>query len=122
MYTYHNFALVQRFLSTTLCRETRHESAAYPSTRDETEAEERGNFHEIKRGTRGKAKFTLKSFTGSQNYVNTTTFFFFPNRRVLPYNCFSNTAKDIELGVREAGGGGAENGREAAFQIFDMYL
>ena len=73
------------------------------------------------KGTGGKAKFTLKSFTGSQDYVNTTTLVF-PNRRVLPHNCFSNTAKDIELGVQGSRRREAEKGRQAEFQIFGVYL
>ena len=54
MYTYHDFALIQHFLSTVLYRETRHESSSSPSTRDETKAEERGNFPEIERVLGGK--------------------------------------------------------------------
>lgn len=54
MYTYHDFTLIQHFLSTVLYRETRHESSSSPSTSDETEAEKRGNFPEIKRVLRRK--------------------------------------------------------------------
>lgn len=62
-------------------------------------------------------KFTLKSFTGSQDYANTTTLVF-SNRGVLLHNCFSSTAKDIELGVQ----GSRKKRRQAEFQIFGVYL
>lgn len=53
-YTYHDFALIQHFLSTVLYRGARHESSSSPSTRDETKAEEKGNFPAIKRVLQGK--------------------------------------------------------------------
>lgn len=48
MYTYNDFALLPYFLSTVLYRGTRHDSSS-PSSRDETLAEEGGNFPKIKR-------------------------------------------------------------------------
>lgn len=54
MYTYHDFALIQHFVSSVLYREIRYEYSSSPSTRDETKAEERGNFPEIERVLRGK--------------------------------------------------------------------
>lgn len=120
MYTYNDFALLYYFLSTALYRRTRHESSSSPSSRDETLAE--GEFAQDKKGTfGGKAKFTLKSVTGSQDPANTTGLVF-PNRGVPPGNCFSNTTKSIELGVQGSRRRRVKKGKPAEFQIFGVYL
>lgn len=81
-----------------------------------------GEFPQDKKGAfGGKAKITLKSVTGSQDPANTTNLVF-PNRRVPPHNCFSNTTKGIELGVQGSRRRRVEKEKPAEFQIFGVHL
>lgn len=68
-----------------------------------------------------ESKFALKSITGSQGPADTISPVF-PDRRVPPQNCFSNTTKGIELGVQGSRRKGVEKGKPAEFQIFGVYL
>lgn len=105
--------------STVLYRETRHEFSSSPSTRDETEAEERGNFPKIERVLGGKWSSHWKVLLALRIMLILPPLFF-PTEESYYITASPAQQRTLNLEFREAGGRGDKQSFKSLVCIYNV--